>query len=302
MERILVIRLSALGDFVLSFRAFAAIRAHHRLAHITLLTTAPYAELARRAPWFDAVRTDARPAFWDLPGLLRLARSLRGFDRVYDLQTSGRSDRYFLLALCPPWSGTARFARFRHRGRARDHMHTIARQREQLEIAGIGEFPRPDLAWLGADVASFGLPEPFALLVPGAAPHRPAKRWPAQRYAALARLLAARGLTPVILGAAAERTLGAEIAALCPGARDLTGRTDLFALAGLAARARLAVGNDTGPMHLIAATGCPSLVLFSAESDPARTAPAGPDGRAVAVLRVPDLATLAVERVAAALP
>jgi ADP-heptose:LPS heptosyltransferase len=90
-KRILVIRLSALGDFVLSFGPFAAIRAHHPDAEITLLTTAPFAALANAAPWFDWIEIDARPPWWDLPGLGRLWRQLQGFDRVYDLQTSGRS-------------------------------------------------------------------------------------------------------------------------------------------------------------------------------------------------------------------
>ena len=58
------------------------------------------------------------------------------------------------------------------------------------------------------------------------------------------------------------------------------------------------MGNDTGPMHLAAAVGCPCVVLFSADSDPALTAPRG----RVRVLRAPHLADLPVARVAAALP
>ncbi len=60
MKKILVIRLGALGDFVLSFGPFAAIRAQHPEAHITLLTTAPFARLGRLSPWFDAVVIDPR--------------------------------------------------------------------------------------------------------------------------------------------------------------------------------------------------------------------------------------------------
>jgi len=295
-SRILVIRLGALGDFVLSFAAFAAIRAHHPEARITLLTTAPFADLARRAPWFDRVETDARPDWWNLSGLVRLRRQLRGFDLVYDLQTSVRSCRYFRLAGRPPWSGIARGCSLPHANSRRDFMHTLERQREQLAMAGIAGFPAPDLSWLAG--RSFDLPTPYALLVPGAAPHRPAKRWPAPRYAELARLLAERGLAPVVLGTGAEGALAAAI----PGAIDLTGRTAIADLATLARGASLAVGNDTGPMHLIAAIGCPSVVLFSADSDPALTAPRGPGGGWPTVLRVPDLADLPVARVAAALP
>jgi ADP-heptose:LPS heptosyltransferase len=300
MTRILVIRLGALGDFVLSFGPFAAIRAHHPEARITLLTTAPFAELGRRAPWFDEVVIDRRPAWWDIGGVLTLRRQLRGFDFVYDLQTSGRSSRYHALAGRPPWSGIATGASHAHANAGRDAMHTLERQREQLHMAGIAAFPPPDLSWLAGE--DHGVAHPYALLVPGAAPHRPRKRWPADRFGALAAVLAGRGLTPVVLGTGGEAPLAATILAAAPSARDLTGRTSLFDLATLGRGAALAVGNDTGPMHLLAAVGCPSVVLFSADSDPALTAPRGPGGAWPVVLRKPDLADLPPERVVAALP
>ncbi len=302
MSRILVIKLGALGDFVQAFGPFAAIRARHPAARITLLTTPPFAALAALAPWFDAVALDHRPAAWNLPGLWRLRRRLRGFDFVYDLQTSSRSSRYFRLAGRPGWSGIASGASHPHANPGRDGMHTWERQREQLAMAGISHFPPPELGWLARPAPSLALPARFALLAPGAAAHRPAKRWPAERFGALAALLVERGLTPVVIGTAAEAPLAAVILAACPQAVDLTGRTAMVELGPIAARASLAVGNDTGPMHLAAALGCPCLVLFSGESDPALTAPRGPAGEWPAVLREDDLAALRLERVVAALP
>ncbi len=79
-------------------------------------------------------------------------------------------------------------------------------------------------------------------------------------------------------------------------ARDLTGRTDFAQIAVLGARATLAVGNDTGPMHLIAAAGAPTLVLFSAASDPALCGPRGH----VAVLQSKNLADLPASQVISA--
>lgn len=303
MKRILVIRLGALGDLCLSFGPFAAIRAAHADDEITLLTTAPYAPLAGRAPWFDRVAVDARPAWWNAPGLLRLRRQLAGFDFVYDLQTSDRSSRYFPLAGRPPWSGIAPGCAHPHANPRRDFMHTLERQREQLEMAGISAFPPPDLAWLTRP-PPFDLPDGYCLIVPGAAPTRPRKRWPAGRYADLAAQLAAlpapRGLVPVIIGSAGEAPLAATIRAAVPTAIDLTGRTSIADIAGLAAGAALAVGNDTGPMHVAAAVGCRCVVLFSADSDPALTAPRGPGGTWPTVLRADDLADLPVEAVAQA--
>lgn len=304
---ILVIKHGALGDLVQAFWPFAAIRAHHPAARITLLTTRPFAELMRRAPWFDRVETDDRPPWWNLLAWRALGRRLAagGYGRVYDLQTSDRSSRLFLAMRLygarPEWSGIAPGASHPHANPNRDAMHTLDRQRDQLRMAGIRDFPAPDLSWLLGDTGRFSLPPRYALLVPGAAPHRPAKRWPAEGYGALAAALSGQGLAPVILGTAAEAPLAATIRRLCPGAIDLTGRTAIADIAALAAGAALAVGNDTGPMHLIAAMGAPSLVLFSADSDPALCAPRG-RGENVRVLRVADLRGLAPETVLAALP
>jgi ADP-heptose:LPS heptosyltransferase len=80
------------------------------------------------------------------------------------------------------------------------------------------------------------------------------------------------------------------IRAVAPAARDLTGQTTLGDVASLARAAVVAVGNDTGPMHLVATAGCRSIVLFSRDSDPGLCAPRGPD---VTVLRRPSLAGLA---------
>ncbi len=300
MSRILVIKLGAFGDFVLAFGPFAAIRAQHPGAEITLLTTPPFAEFARAAPWFDRVVVDARPRPWDLPGLLRLRRAMRGFDRVYDLQTSARSGWYFWLAGGPAWSGIARKCSHPHANPDRNAMHTVERQRDQLTMAGVSQFPAPDLDWLcGKNKKE---PPPLegggAILIPGAAPHRPRKRWPAERFGELAALLAERG--PVtIVGSAADSPHAATICRLCPQATDLTGRTTLLQLAQTIATASLAIGNDTGPTHLAAALGLPTIALFSADSDPSLTRPRGGD---VTVLAVPDLADLTVARVAAAVP
>ena len=100
--------------------------------------------------------------------------------------------------------------------------------------------------------------------MPGSSPHRPVKRWPIEHYRELAAILTERGMAPMVIGAATERDLARAV----PGAIDLTGRTDFAQLTSLARAARIAIGNDTGPMHLLAAAGCSSVVLFSREFRP----------------------------------
>ncbi len=324
MTRILVIKLGALGDFVLAMGPFAAIRRHHPEAHITLLTIASLKELAEGCGYFDQIWTDSRPRLWRLKACFDVVRRLNaaGFDRVYDLQTADRSNTYF-HAMGPvfggilggrgvEWSGIARGCSHRHDNPLRHSMHTVERQAEQLAIAGISHVPFADLSWAQADVSRFGLGGgpgaggSYALLVPGGSPHRPRKRWPVAQFVAAADWLVAREVVPVLLGGAEERGVLDQISVACTGARNLCGETSLADIIILARGARCALGNDTGPMHLIAATGCPTVVLFSAASDPALCAPRGPDhgpqGRStVTILRREPLSELRLDQVTRAL-
>ncbi|MEE2720900.1 MAG: glycosyltransferase family 9 protein [Pseudomonadota bacterium] len=300
--RLLVIKLGALGDFVLATGAFAAIRNAHPDDQITLLTTAPYAEIAEASRYFDEVWIDERPSRINLISIQKLRFRLRRgmFYRVYDLQTSGRSSWYFRLMKGfnrPQWSGIAFACSHPHRNPNRNRMHTIERQADQLSMAGIAETPLPDLSWLKSDISRFGLPDRFVLLIPGGAVHRPAKRWPAEAYRALAVQLIDQDVTPVIIGGADEADLAAEITART-GAISLAGQTSFADVASLSRTAAAAIGNDTGPMHIAAICGCPSVVLFSKDSDPSITAPRGDD---VTVLPRDNLADLPVTEVADAL-
>ena len=301
--RILVIKLGALGDFVQAMGPAAAIRARHKDGEITLLTSAPFGEIAQMSPYFDHVWLDERPRGLDIAAWLRLRRRLREahFERVYDLQTSSRSSGYFHLMRPgprPEWSGVARGASHAHANPRRDSMHTLDRQADQLAMAGIAAVPPPDLSWAKADIRRFNLPQDFILLVPGGAAHRLEKRWPATHYAVLAAAIAQRGVTPVVIGGLDEIETVRKVVRGVPLARDLAGQTNLAEIVRLGAAARYAVGNDTGPMHLIVAAGCKATILYSAASDPALTQPRGSN---VTVLRRDDLATLGVDQVAATL-
>jgi len=297
--RVLVIRHGALGDIVLTFPAFAAIRRAHEGAEIVLLTTALFVKLLGKSPWFDRVEVDAKPKFWDLAGVMRLRRQIRGFDVVYDLQTSSRSARYFRLAGRPKWSGISAGCSWPHDDPNRVLLHSRERLAAQLRVAGILEMPAPDLSWLLVGIEKFRLPAKYAVLVPGASAHRPEKKWPEPKFGALAVQLA---MPAVVVGGKDEAKLAGVIKSFAQRTVDLTGKTDLLELAAVVAGAALAVGNDTGPMHLAAAFGVPSVVLFSGASDPALTCPRYPDGGWPSVLQAPHLSGVSVAQVVAALP
>jgi ADP-heptose:LPS heptosyltransferase len=298
VKRILVIKLGALGDFVLAMAAMPKIREAHADAHLTLLTTPPFAPLAKASGWFDKIDTDGRPK-----GLLAEARMLmrlrrERYDRVYDLQTSSRSSAYFqfLRPNPPEWSGIAKGCSHPHANPRRDFMHTLERQADQLKFVGIwpdaptepGTAPPPDLSFMVS--SSEASSRPYAMLVPGGSAHRLDKRWPVAQFAELAGLLRAKGLEVLVIGGPQETPLAAAMGEVT----DLTGKTDFAEIAALGARAALAVGNDTGPLHLAAAAGAPTVALFSDASDPALCAPRGK----VRVLHSASLEDLPVSAVA----
>jgi len=111
-------------------------------------------------------------------------------------------------------------------------------------------------------------------LVPGA--RWLSKRWPAARFAQVADTLSSQfGCTSVVVGAAGDRPLAAEIVSTARSQiLDLTGRTSLKQLAALFRRCRAVVSNDTGPMYIASAVGAPTVAIFG-PTDPVRLGPYG---------------------------
>ncbi|MBQ1071059.1 glycosyltransferase family 9 protein [Micromonospora sp. D75] len=110
--------------------------------------------------------------------------------------------------------------------------------------------------------AAGGVPAGLTLLHPGS--KIPAKRWPARRFAGLARELTARGHRVAVTGSAGERALAERVArdGGLPPEAVLAGPTGLAELAALVAGARLVVSGDTGEPHLATGYGTASVVLF----------------------------------------
>jgi ADP-heptose:LPS heptosyltransferase len=167
-------------------------------------------------------------------------------------------------------------------------MHNFDRLSEQLIHAGltpkppgdrtgwiIGQDLSPSLDWIRPAFRDpprfqpqfFNLYGPYMLLIPGSSADHPEKRWPLKNFVEIARWVADAGVTPVIVGGKDEGDIGNQIMKAEPRARSIVGRTDLFQLATLSERALIAVGGDTGPMHLAAAARCPGVCLFMEKWD-----------------------------------
>jgi heptosyltransferase II len=119
---------------------------------------------------------------------------------------------------------------------------------------------------------------PFVALCPGSA-FAQTKRWPAERFAAVADALAGRGLAAAVLVGPGEEDLGRSVASAArSGPAVLGAELDPVELAAAISLARAAVTNDSGPMHLAGAVGTPVVALFG-PTDPGRTGPSGSPSR-----------------------
>lgn len=306
MDRVLVVKLGALGDLLLAEGALRDIREHHPGARVTLLTRRPFATLFRRCPWVDEVIVDDNRPRWHLPAMLGLARTLRAerFEIAYDLQNSRRSSFYLrrVLGGQVTWSGQGPACPLPHRHPDPNSLPVLERHAGQLTDAGLTprHTRRPGADWLAAPVggllARAGVPSPFVVLLPGSSARGSDKRWP--HYGELAARLQARGLTPVTVPGPAELDAFDDLAGISIRRSD-RGALDLPALAGVLQAAAAVVGNDSGPTHLAANLGVPGLALFGTDATQAARTCLGRG--ALQVLAAPGFKDLGAEQVEHAL-
>jgi heptosyltransferase-2 len=290
-SELLIVGPSWLGDAVMMGALVQRLKAAEPQRRITVLTPQHLDDLARRLPGVDAtlINPFAHGAL-QLGARRAFGRSLRGrFDAAIVLPHSWKS------ALVPLFASIRRRAGFI--GEARYLVLTDARPLHERALPRMvdrfcllaeprgatrpAQSPAPrlkaDPASIAAVLARLSLDgnRPAVALCVGAE-YGPAKRWPAAHFAALARRLDAAGVDAWLIGGPGDAPIGAEVAALAPAARDLTGKTSLGEAIDLIAASRAVVSNDSGLMHVAAALGRPIVALYGSTS-PAFTPPLSPD-------------------------
>ncbi|HTR05050.1 MAG TPA: lipopolysaccharide heptosyltransferase II [Thermoanaerobaculia bacterium] len=220
--------------------------------------------LAARRGRFDEV--------WLLPNSYRAALLARASGARRRLGYATEKRGWLLTDALPPPPGTI------HQLRDYDALLAAGGVAPDLEAPRL---PLPEAARARAKAAleAVGLRErAFAALCPGSA-FAQTKRWPAERFAALADALAGAGQPAAILVGPGEEELGARVAAAARSRPPVLGADlDPVELAAALALARVAVTNDSGPMHLCGAVGTP-VVAFFGPTDPGRTGPSGSPSR-----------------------
>lgn len=306
MTRIAVIRALALGDMLCAIPTFRALRARFPDAHIALIGLPWAAELVERFPAYldELVEFPGFPGIPEVPVDPRRttaflsAMQARPFDLVVQLQGDGSVINEFAASLgarrlagsvptdaasAPPRDHARDlWVAYRATGHEIDRLLAIPRAlgapvNDRLEFP-ITDRDRHDAESLLADAGA----DARAYAVVHAGGSRPDRRWPADRFAAVADALAEAGIEILLTGTAREAGATAAVRqAMRRPASDLAGRTSLGALAALIESARIVVTNDTGVSHLAAAIGADSVTIFTA-SDRERWMPRG-GGRHLAV-------------------
>jgi ADP-heptose:LPS heptosyltransferase len=298
MTRIAVIRALALGDMLCAVPTLRALRARFPDAHFTLIGLPWAAELVERFPAYldELVEFPGFPGIPEVPvdpgrtTAFVAAMRERPFDLVVQLQGDGTVINEFAVLLgarqvagfVPTDGGTPTpretgdiWLPYPARGHEIDRLLALALALGG-PVDGHLEFPvtgadRSEATRLLAESRTH--PAPFVVVHAGGS--RPDRRWPIERFAAVADALAEHGFDIVLTGTAREGDVTAGVrSGMRSPATDLAGRTSIGSLAALLEGARLVVTNDTGVSHLAAAIGADSVTIFTA-SDRERWMPRG---------------------------
>lgn len=286
----LIVRLGALGDLVHAMPVVSALRAACPEARIGWIVHPRFVPLLALVDGLDRVhpldrrtgaaairevRREHYDVCLDLQGLLKSAAVARlsGARRV--------------IGFSRPWLREPAAALAYSETGGDGSGHVIAKNLSLLARLGVAAGPPrfslriPDGPVVPCTRQILGLPPgaPFALLNPGAA--WPNKRWPAERFGALAQSVRRRfGLPSTVLWGPDEATLAAAVVRASDGAAAMAPQTTMVEMLALAHAARIVVSGDTGPLHLAAAAGTPVVGLFG-PTPPARNGPWDPADRVV---------------------
>lgn len=272
-KNILVIKLGALGDVMMSEGVMRCIRQAYPNAKITLMTEPLYARFMTDAPHFDEIiphKRVGRLAFGEFRKLKKQLQSA-GYDLVIDLQNSNYSKKIFSWLPGSKISSTAKNVDYRYVQDKSRQLPLREYLRQQVEMLGVdmsaGHFP--NLEWAAADVSHIlentRIEDGFVLLNAGSAARHPGKRW--HLFPQLIAALAERNITAVTAPGPDEADLCANLPApmLMDGDKFLT----LNQVVGLARHCGMVIGNDTGPTHMMAAAGTKGVALFGSDYSPA---------------------------------
>lgn len=294
--RILIARLSHIGDCVLTLPLASALRRAMPTAYIGWIAESAAHPLLELSPDIDYLHV-APKGFLTRPDLAYQIRDqLRpfGYDIAIDPQGLTKSAAAAWLSGAPRRIGPAgqhgrEFSRVLNNRLVRTRSsHLVDRTLELLQEIGIDDrrvvwnLDRDERAerWASGQLARLGIGPAAALINVGAA--WPSKLWEMDRFAAVSRHLRdARGIVSLVVwGGPLENRLARDVARMSGGAAILAPPTDLRQLAALARRARLMIASDTGPLHIASAMGTPCVGLHGA-TWPSHSGAYGPQHRAV---------------------
>ena len=276
---ILIVRLGALGDVVHTIPAAAALRAAFPAAHIDWLVDAKHRPIVELVTTIDRAISLPRPT---LPGWSSVIRAMRHvpYDVAIDLQgllksaVLARASGAKRIVGFSIWHLREKAARpFYSDAHDAEGGHVIAKNLRLLRAVGVQDetirFPIAAAPSAALDALRHRLgPRRFALINAGAA--WPNKRWPPERFGQVAAFLRdACGLEPVILWGPGEELLAARVTAGASGTAIEAPRTSVIDLVALTRAAELVISGDTGPLHIAAAVGTPTVSLFG-PTDPQR--------------------------------
>jgi len=279
LKKILIIKHGSLGDIISATSVLKDIRDNYLKDEIIILTSNKYKNFLLDSHLVNKVLVDDRKGL--IASIYFINKILKmDIDLVINLQNSNRTTIYelcFRLFTSAKINGTGIFSTSRYKLNLENLPSVIEGLSNQIELLDIKCRRKPYLDWLNNHSFDFNKIDNQRLLIinPGCSRKNIQKKWPSEKYAEICKVLISKNILPILIGSKEDEECINFIGKKVKDVLNLCNKSPLNVVYQLSQKAIGAISNDTGPAHLIAASGCKIHLVLSSFSNVKTVIPQG---------------------------
>jgi len=271
LRKILVIKHGSLGDIISATSVLKDIRDYYLEDELTIITTKKFKNFFLNSPLVNNVIVDDRKGFFISLVIIKKIIKLKPF-LIIDLQNSNRTSIYaFFIRFFSKIkiNGSGFFSTERYIDNYSSLPSVIDGLSNQIEKLGIKTRRKPFLDWLLDNSIDWKIinNKKFIIINPGCSLNNQQKKWSEKKFSEICSYLNSKKILPIIIGSKDDEKTINKILEYEKNVLNLCNKSPLNIIYQIAKKAMGAISNDTGPAHLISASGCKIHLILSSFSN-----------------------------------